>query len=130
MRELKSNFGLSALRKHGFMANWAWLYLVCLGNNLCCWLQALGATVPTCRSGGTSGWKSSATGDSEGLVGSETALDAALSNGPSVIPGPLPIPSPVGCCGCLRPKGSRTGCPARVDEFLCSEYVTIPERNR
>lgn len=43
MRELKSNFGLSALRKHGFMANWAWLLLVCLGHNLCCWLQALGA---------------------------------------------------------------------------------------
>lgn len=42
MRELKSNFGLSALRKHGFMANWAWLLLVCLGHNLCCWLQALG----------------------------------------------------------------------------------------
>jgi hypothetical protein len=49
MRELKSNFGLSALRKHGFMANWAWLLLVCLGHNLCCWLQALGATVPTCE---------------------------------------------------------------------------------
>lgn len=42
MRELKSNFGLSVLRKHQFMANWAWLYLVCLGHNLCCWLQALG----------------------------------------------------------------------------------------
>jgi len=42
MRELKSNFGLSALRKHGFMANWAWLLLVCLGHNLCCWLQQLG----------------------------------------------------------------------------------------
>jgi hypothetical protein len=24
------------------MANWAWLYLVCLGHNLCCWLQVLG----------------------------------------------------------------------------------------
>jgi hypothetical protein len=43
MRELKSNFGLTALRKHGFMANWAWLLLVCLGHNLCCWLQQLGA---------------------------------------------------------------------------------------
>jgi hypothetical protein len=39
---LKSNFGLSALRKHGFMANWAWLLMVCLGHNLCCWLQNLG----------------------------------------------------------------------------------------
>ncbi len=28
MRELKSNFGLHAFRKHGFMANWAWLLLV------------------------------------------------------------------------------------------------------
>ena len=43
MRELKSNFGLSALRKHGFMANWAWLLVVCLGHNLCCWAQHLGA---------------------------------------------------------------------------------------
>lgn len=42
MRELKSNFGLDALRKHGFMANWAWLLLVCLGHNLCCWTQHLG----------------------------------------------------------------------------------------
>jgi Transposase DDE domain group 1 len=42
MRELKSNFGLSVLRKHRFMANWAWLPLVCLGHNLCCWLQTLG----------------------------------------------------------------------------------------
>jgi Transposase DDE domain group 1 len=41
MRELKSNFGLDALRKHGFMANWAWLLLVCLGHNLCCWTQHL-----------------------------------------------------------------------------------------
>jgi len=30
------------LRKHAFMANWAWLLLVCLGHNLCCWLQQLG----------------------------------------------------------------------------------------
>ena len=29
-------------RKHGFMANWAWLLLVCLGHNLCCWVQELG----------------------------------------------------------------------------------------
>ena len=42
MRELKSNFGLHAFRKHGFMANWAWLLLVCLGHNLCCWTQHLG----------------------------------------------------------------------------------------
>ncbi len=42
MRELKENFGLHALRKHGFMANWAWLLLICLGHNLCCWTQHLG----------------------------------------------------------------------------------------
>jgi Transposase DDE domain group 1 len=42
MRELKSNFGLHALRKHGFMVNWVWLLLVCLGHNLCCWAQQLG----------------------------------------------------------------------------------------
>ena len=42
MRELKSNFGLDAMRKHSFMANWAWLLLVCLGHNLCCWTQQLG----------------------------------------------------------------------------------------
>lgn len=42
MRELKSNLGLHAFRKHGFMANWAWLLLVCLGHNLCCWTQQLG----------------------------------------------------------------------------------------
>ena len=42
IRELKSNFGLHAFRKHGFMANWAWLLLVCLGHNLCCWTQQLG----------------------------------------------------------------------------------------
>lgn len=42
VRELKENFGLHAMRKHGFMANWAWLLLVCLAHNLCCWTQALG----------------------------------------------------------------------------------------
>jgi hypothetical protein len=42
VRELKENFGLHALRNHGFMANWAWLLLVCLGHNLCCWTQSLG----------------------------------------------------------------------------------------
>lgn len=49
MAELKSNFGLHAFRKHGFMANWAWLLVVCLGHNLCCWTQHLGAL------GGTAG---------------------------------------------------------------------------
>jgi hypothetical protein len=42
MAELKSNFGLHRFRKHGFMANWAWLLIVCLGHNLCCWTQHLG----------------------------------------------------------------------------------------
>lgn len=42
VRELKSNYGLHAMRKHGFMANWAWLLLICLGHNLCCWTQQLG----------------------------------------------------------------------------------------
>jgi hypothetical protein len=42
MRELKSNYGLGTVRKHGFMANWAWLLLTCLGHNLCCWTQQLG----------------------------------------------------------------------------------------
>lgn len=42
MRELKSNYGLGTIRKHGFMANWAWLLLVCVGHNLCCWTQQLG----------------------------------------------------------------------------------------
>lgn len=42
VRELKGNFGLRAMRKHGFMANWAWLLLVCTGHNLCCWTQQLG----------------------------------------------------------------------------------------
>lgn len=43
MAELKTNFGLNRFRKHGFMANWAWLLIVCLGHNLCCWVQHLGA---------------------------------------------------------------------------------------
>lgn len=42
MRELKSNYGLGTIRRHGFMANWAWLLLVCIGHNLCCWTQQLG----------------------------------------------------------------------------------------
>jgi hypothetical protein len=36
MREPKSNYGLGTVRRHGFMANWAWLLLVCLAHNLCC----------------------------------------------------------------------------------------------
>jgi len=35
--ELKENFGLDVLRKHGFMANWAWLH------NLTRWTQLLGS---------------------------------------------------------------------------------------
>jgi hypothetical protein len=42
MRELKSNYGLGTIRRHGFMANWAWLLLVCLAHNLSCWTQQLG----------------------------------------------------------------------------------------
>lgn len=42
VRELKSGYGLHTMRKHGFMANWAWLLLVCLAHNLCCWVQTLG----------------------------------------------------------------------------------------
>lgn len=42
MRELKSNYGLGTIRRHGFMANWAWLLLVCLGHNLTRWTQQLG----------------------------------------------------------------------------------------
>ncbi len=42
MRELKSNYGLGTIRRHGFMANWAWLLLVCHAHNLCCWTQQLG----------------------------------------------------------------------------------------
>ena len=52
MRELKSNFGLHAFRKHGFMVNWAWLLLVCLGHNLCCWTQQ--TRIPR---GGSRGWR-------------------------------------------------------------------------
>src|ERR1700722_17314445 len=89
--------------------------------------EASGAvTVPTCRSVGTSGWKSSAADDDAEPV---TALAEALSDGPSVIPGPFSVPSPVGRSGCPRWMGSPPGYPARADEFLCSGYVTIPERN-
>src|ERR1700727_1576385 len=89
--------------------------------------EASGAvTVPTCRSVGTSGCKSSAADDDAEPV---TALAEALSDGPSVIPGPFSVPSPVGRSGCPRWMGSPPGYPARADEFLCSGYVTIPERN-
>ena len=43
MRELKENFGLDVLRKHGFMANWAWLLIVATGLNLTRWSQLLGS---------------------------------------------------------------------------------------
>lgn len=42
MRELKENFGLDVLRKHGFMANWAWLVIVATALNLTRWSQVLG----------------------------------------------------------------------------------------
>ena len=42
MRELKENFGLDVLRKHGFMANWAWLVIVATALNLTRWSQLLG----------------------------------------------------------------------------------------
>src|ERR1700761_353370 len=84
------------------------------------------ATMPTWRSVGTSGWKSSAADDDAEPV---TALAEALSDGPSVIPGPLSVPSPIGRSGCPRWMGSPPGYPACADEFLCSGYVTIPVRN-
>lgn len=46
VRELKENFGLSVLRKHGFMANWAWLLITATGLNLCRWTQLLGELHP------------------------------------------------------------------------------------
>src|ERR1700737_2129076 len=82
---------------------------------------------PTWRSGGPSGWKSSTAGASDAACGagsmSETALDEVLSDGPSVIPGPFPIPSPVTFSGSPRLMGSRTVYPPGADEFLCSGYV-------
>ena len=42
VRELKENFGLDVLRKHGFMANWAWLLIVATALNLTRWTQLLG----------------------------------------------------------------------------------------
>jgi hypothetical protein len=46
MRELKENFGLDVLRKHGFMANWAWLLIVATALNLTRWTQLLGELDP------------------------------------------------------------------------------------
>jgi len=43
MRELKENFGLDVLRKHGFMANWTWLLIVASALNLTRWSQLLGS---------------------------------------------------------------------------------------
>jgi hypothetical protein len=43
VRELKENFGLDVLRKHGFMANWAWLLVVATALNLTRWAQLLGS---------------------------------------------------------------------------------------
>jgi Transposase DDE domain group 1 len=43
VRELKENFGLDVLRKHGFMANWAWLLVVATALNLTRWSQLLGS---------------------------------------------------------------------------------------
>ena len=43
VRELKENFGLDVLRKHGFMANWAWLLTVVTALNLTRWTQLLGS---------------------------------------------------------------------------------------
>jgi Transposase DDE domain group 1 len=50
IRELKSNFGLGTIRKHGFMANWAWLLMLCLGHNISRWVQQLGR-LPSGRDG-------------------------------------------------------------------------------
>jgi hypothetical protein len=43
MRELKENFGLDVLRKHSFMANWVWLFIVVIALNLTRWTQLLGS---------------------------------------------------------------------------------------
>src|SRR5438067_1101874 len=80
-----------------------------------------GAAVPTRRSVvGTSGWNSSAAGavaregpgprDSVGGgCEPETALAEVLSDEPSVIAAPLPVPSPVADSGRPRRRGSRAG---------------------
>ena len=41
VREFKENYGLHVLRKHGFMANWAWLVIVTTAHNLVRWTQLL-----------------------------------------------------------------------------------------
>ena len=46
VRELKENFGLEVLRKHQFMANWAWLLIVVTAHNLVRLTQLLGAVEP------------------------------------------------------------------------------------
>lgn len=46
MRELKENFGLEVLRKHQFMANWAWMLIVATAHNLVLLTQLIGAIEP------------------------------------------------------------------------------------
>ena len=46
VRELKENFGLEVLRKHQFMANWAWLLIVVTAHNLIRLTQLLGHLEP------------------------------------------------------------------------------------
>ncbi len=46
VRELKENFGLEVLRKHQFMANWAWLLIVVSAHNLVRLTQLLGGVEP------------------------------------------------------------------------------------
>jgi len=46
VRELKENFGLEVLRKHQFMANWAWLLIVVTAHNLVRLTQLLGGVEP------------------------------------------------------------------------------------
>jgi len=46
VRELKENFGLEVLRKHQFMANWAWLLIVVTAHNLIRLTQLLGRVEP------------------------------------------------------------------------------------
>jgi len=46
VRELKENFGLEVLRKHQFMANWAWLLIVVTAHNLIRLTQLLGGVEP------------------------------------------------------------------------------------
>jgi hypothetical protein len=44
MRELRATLACPRCA-NGFMANWAWLLLVCLGHNLCCWAQSWASLV-------------------------------------------------------------------------------------